>query len=133
MEQRAAARAQCSHWHADLGGVAEAEPGTLHRTPISIRDDSTIRARAGTLGTAPRRSTPGFLGATAGNGNETAKSRCIFRDFIEATAEVSLTKQEVLFRLQNRADNPLLLAAGFAKTDFKTPWLKRRTFRLVLG
>jgi len=74
-----------------------------------------------------------LLGATVGNGYETAKSRHIFRDFVEATAEVTLTKQEVLVRFQKRAHNPLLLAAGFAKTDIKIPWLGRRTLRLIFG
>jgi hypothetical protein len=72
-----------------------------------------------------------LLGCRIGRGYETAKSRHIFRDFVDATATVTITKEEIQVRFQRRAHNPLLLAAGFAETDVAIPWLKRKHLRLV--
>src|SRR4051794_23049728 len=68
-----------------------------------------------------------------GNGYEVAKSRHLFRDFIDASAEVSITGGEVVVRYQKRAHNPLLVAAGFDRTDAAVPWLGGKRLRLVLG
>jgi hypothetical protein len=67
------------------------------------------------------------------NGYETAKSQHLFRDFIDATAVVTIGEQTVEVRFQKRAHNPLLLAAGFAQTDLSIPWLKKKRLQLVFG
>jgi hypothetical protein len=74
-----------------------------------------------------------LLGQRIGNGYATAKSRHIFRDLVEATAQVTITDQEIEVRFQKRAHNPLLLAAGFDKTDLPIPWLQSKRLRLVFG
>jgi len=74
-----------------------------------------------------------LLGRRVGNGYETAKSRHIFRDLIDATAQATITDTEIEVRFQKRAHNPLLLAAGFDQTDLPIPWLDGRRLRLVLG
>ncbi|HKB38055.1 MAG TPA: hypothetical protein VKD72_16530 [Gemmataceae bacterium] len=74
-----------------------------------------------------------LLGARIGNGYEVAKSRHLFRDFIDATATIRLSEQEVVVRFQRRAHNPLLLAAGFAETDVAIPWLGKKRLRIELG
>jgi hypothetical protein len=74
-----------------------------------------------------------LLGARIGNGYERAKSRHIFRDFVDATADVSIDEHTVLVRFQKRAHNPLLLAADFAKTDVPIPWLGNKHLRLAFG
>jgi hypothetical protein len=74
-----------------------------------------------------------LLGLRLGDGYETAKARHLFRDFVDATATVRLTKTEVVVRFQKRAHNPLLLAAGFHQTDVRVPWLGRKHLRLELG
>ena len=74
-----------------------------------------------------------LLGQRIGNGYETAKSRHLFRDLVDATAQVTITEQEIEVRYQKRAHNPLLLAAGFAKTDLPIPWLDGKRLRLVFG
>jgi len=74
-----------------------------------------------------------LLGARIGNGYEVAKSRHLFRDFIDATAVIHLTEREVVVRFQKRAHNPLLLAAGFGETDVAIPWLGRKRLRIELG
>jgi hypothetical protein len=74
-----------------------------------------------------------LLGTRLGRGYEVAKSRTLFRDFIDATATIRLTKQEVVVRFQKRAHNPLLLAAGFGGTDVAIPWLGKKRLRIELG
>jgi len=74
-----------------------------------------------------------LLGARIGNGYERAKSRHLFRDFINATAQITLGKHDILVRFQKRAHNPLLLAADFAKTNVAIPWLGGKRLRLVFG
>jgi len=61
-----------------------------------------------------------------GHGYDTAKSRRIFQDFIDATATITITAKEIIVRFQKRAHNPLLLAAGLDRTDVRIPWLGRR-------
>jgi hypothetical protein len=74
-----------------------------------------------------------LLAARIGHGYESAKSRHLFRDFIDATAGVAIEETEVVVRFQRRAHNPLLLAAGFDKTEIKVPWLGGRRLRLDFG
>lgn len=74
-----------------------------------------------------------LLGTRIGNGYEVAKSRHLFRDFIDATATIRLTEREVVVRFQRRAHNPLLLAAGFGETDVAVPWLGKKRLRIELG
>ena len=74
-----------------------------------------------------------LLGSRVGNGYTTAKSRTLFRDFIEAAAEVTLTDTEVWVRFGKRAHNPLLLQAGFQNTDVAVPWLGGKRLRIAFG
>jgi hypothetical protein len=74
-----------------------------------------------------------IFGQQIGNGYASAKSRHIFRDFINAVATIMLTDQEIVVRFQKRAHNPLLLAAGFADIDVAVPWLNNRRLRLLFG
>jgi hypothetical protein len=74
-----------------------------------------------------------LLCSRIGHGYETAKSRHIFRDFVDATALLTLTEDEIRVRFQKRAHNPLLIAAGLADTDVRIPWLGGRRLRLAFG
>jgi len=74
-----------------------------------------------------------LLGAKVGNGYQTAKSRRIFHDFIEATAQVTLEGRDIIVRFQKRAHNPMLVDAGFAETNVAVPWLGHRHLRFVFG
>jgi hypothetical protein len=74
-----------------------------------------------------------LLGERIGQGYEVAKSRHLFRDFIDAQAVIRVTDKEVVVRFQRRAHNPLLLAAGFAQTDVPIPWLGKKRLRIDLG
>jgi len=75
----------------------------------------------------------GLLGSRIANGYEKARSGHVFRDFVEATAHVAITEEEILVRFHRRAHNPLLLAAGFADTAVPVPWLGGKTLRLASG
>src|SRR5512143_3743339 len=74
-----------------------------------------------------------LLAVRVGNGYESAKSRHLFRDFIDASAKVTITESEIVVRFQKRAHNPLLIASGFDQTDAAVPWLGNKRLRLVLG
>ncbi len=73
-----------------------------------------------------------YLGQRIGNGYEAAKSRHLFRDFIDATALIEIDERSINVNFQKRAHNPLLVAAGFDKTDIHIPWLGKR-LRFLFG
>jgi hypothetical protein len=62
-----------------------------------------------------------------------ASSRHLFRDLVEATAQVTIAAQEIQVRFQKRAHNPLLPAAGFDKTNLPIPWIDGKRLRPVFG
>ena len=74
-----------------------------------------------------------LFGARIGNGYATAKSSHIFRDFIDASADIAITEDALQVRFQKRAHNPLLLAAGLQDTDIPIPWLDNKQLRIVFG
>src|SRR5271166_23635 len=74
-----------------------------------------------------------LLAGRIGRGYERAKSRHLFRDFVDASARVTLGESEVVVRYQKRAHNPLLVAAGLDKTETVIPWLGSKRLRLVFG
>lgn len=74
-----------------------------------------------------------LLGNQIGKGYEQAKSRTLFRDFVDAHATVDIGAREITVRFQKRAHNPLLLNAGFDKKPIKIPWLRNRLLQLVFG
>jgi hypothetical protein len=74
-----------------------------------------------------------LLGHQIGNGYATAKAAHIFRDFIDATANVTITSGEIVVRFQKRAHNPLLRAVGLGDVDVRIPWLGNKRLRLQLG
>jgi hypothetical protein len=57
----------------------------------------------------------------------------VFDHFVDATATINISEREIVVRFQKRAHNPLLLAAGFEKTEVQVPWLGRRRLRFVFG
>jgi hypothetical protein len=74
-----------------------------------------------------------LLGTTLGNGYEIARADHIFRDFVNATAQVQLTDKDILVRFQKRAHNPLLLAARLEQTRVSVPWLGGKRLHLQFG
>jgi len=74
-----------------------------------------------------------LLAGRIGRGYEQAKSRHLFRDFVDATAVVTIGESEIVIRYQKRAHNPLLVAAGLDRTETVMPWLGGKRLRLVFG
>ena len=74
-----------------------------------------------------------LLAVRVGNGYGAAKSRHLFRDLIDATADITIEEARVVVKFQKRAHNPLLIAAGFDRTDVVIPWLGGKRLRLVFG
>jgi hypothetical protein len=67
------------------------------------------------------------------NGYRHAHSRHLFRDFVDATAMVTIDESEIAVHFQKRAHNPLLLTAGFDRMEERIPWLGRKRLRLIFG
>jgi hypothetical protein len=74
-----------------------------------------------------------MLATRIGNGYEAARSRHLFRDFINATATITLTEEAIHVAFQKRAHNPLLVAAEFDQTDVPIPWLGGKRLRFAFG
>lgn len=74
-----------------------------------------------------------LMGLQIRNGYESTKSHKIFRDFINATATITIDKEEIVVRFQKRAHNPLLINAGFDKTETPIPWLAGKRLRFIFG
>jgi hypothetical protein len=74
-----------------------------------------------------------LLGARIGAAYATAESRHVFRDFINATAHVTVGDRDITVRFQKRAHNPLLLAAGLADEAVSVPWLGGKVLRFAFG
>jgi len=74
-----------------------------------------------------------LLGTEVGQGYQTATSRHLFRDFVEATAQVQILEKEIVVQFQKRAHNPLLLAVGFDNKNVPIPWLGGKRLQLLFG
>ena len=74
-----------------------------------------------------------LLASRIQRGYETAKSRHLFRDFVDATATVEIDQRHITVHFQKRAHNPLLVAAGYADTNVRIPWLGGKRLRLIFG
>ena len=74
-----------------------------------------------------------LLGSEIGNGYQTATSRHLFRNFIDATAQISIVEKEIVVHFQKRAHNPLLVAAGIHNIHIPIPWLQGKRLHLQFG
>ena len=105
----------------------------LRKQNLSIYDISRTLAHEGQPLTPAASGLYRLLGARIGHGYQRAKSRSLFEHFVDATASVTLGGSFIDLRFQKRAHNPLLLAAGFDKTDVPVPWLGGKRLRLLFG
>ena len=74
-----------------------------------------------------------LLAVRIGNRYEVAKSRHLFRDFVDASAEISITEGEIVVRFQKLVTTRCWWQPVFDKTDVILPWLGRKRLRLVFG
>jgi hypothetical protein len=74
-----------------------------------------------------------LFGAKLSRGYETARAHHVFNGFVDASAHISLTQQDILVRFEKRARIPLLRAARFGETAVAIPWLGDKRVRLQFG
>jgi hypothetical protein len=74
-----------------------------------------------------------LFGTQIGEGYEHAKSRHIFRDFIDAAAVIQIDPNTISVIFQKRSHNPLLYSAGSNKETVNVPWLGGKKLNFVLG
>jgi hypothetical protein len=74
-----------------------------------------------------------LLACRLGNGYESVRARTVFRDIIDATANITIAEHDITIRFQKRAHNPHLLSAGFAAEEIRVPWLGNRRLNLAFG
>ncbi len=72
------------------------------------------------------------LFAKALRGYERAQARQVFRRFLDTTARVAITDDEVIVTLPRRAHNPILLDAGLIGAATPIPWWGGRHLRLEI-
>jgi len=65
-----------------------------------------------------------LLAGQIGRGYKQSKSRHLFRDLVDATAQVKVGESEIVVRYQNHAHNRFLVAAGLDRTETVIPWLR---------
>ena len=71
-----------------------------------------------------------LLAIRVGNGHQICRARTLFRDFVDATATATATVTisgwliRVLYG--RRAQNPLMIHAGFGDVETTIPWLEDR-------
>ncbi len=71
-----------------------------------------------------------LLAVRLGNGRRNAKSRTLFRNFVRAPADITVTGDCVDVRLGRRANNPFLLNASHDGTDIAVRWPGKRWLRI---
>jgi len=71
-----------------------------------------------------------LLAVRLGNGKQHAKSRTLFRAFIKAPADVTLSDDRIAVRLGRRANNPFLLNADYHQTNIAGPWLQHHRLQI---
>lgn len=65
-------------------------------------------------------------------GYEHAQARQIFRRFLDTSARVKVTPEEVTVRLTRRAHNPILIDAGLIGSSTPIPWWNGRPLRIEI-
>ncbi len=71
-----------------------------------------------------------ILGRRLGRETESARARTLFRKFVNASATVDITPKEIVVTIGRRANNPLLIAAGYAERQQTIPWLDNRQLKI---
>ncbi len=71
-----------------------------------------------------------ILARRLGNGMDNARARTLFRKVVNASATIEIKPDEITVSLGRRANNPLLIAAGFADQQQTIPWLGNRRLRI---
>ena len=71
-----------------------------------------------------------LLAVRLGNGRRNAESRTLFRTFVQAPADITITHSAIDIRLGRRANHPFLLNAAGDRISVPIPWLDNRTLQI---
>ncbi len=71
-----------------------------------------------------------ILAKRLGNGMQNAGPRNLFRKVVNSSATIEIKPEEVVVSLGRRANNPLLIAVGYAEQRQQIPWLANRVLRI---
>ena len=71
-----------------------------------------------------------LLGKRVGRGFEIAKAQNLFRKFVCSSGDIEIMEKEIVVTLGRRANNPLLLVAGYGDRTEPVPWLDNRMLRI---
>ena len=71
-----------------------------------------------------------ILGRRIEGGMEAAKTQTMFNKLVRTSAILHITDEEVIVRLNRRANNPRLINAGYADLRTPVPWLANRQLRI---
>ena len=71
-----------------------------------------------------------ILARQFGNGMDNAHARTLFRKVVNTSATIDVKPDEITVSHERRANNPLLIAAGFADQKQTIPWLGNRRLRI---
>ena len=74
-----------------------------------------------------------MVAARVGRGHEHARAQTLFRNFVDAVAQVEIGEERIVVRFGRRAHNPLLIEAGFGDSEQPIPWLGNKALRLEFG
>lgn len=66
-------------------------------------------------------------------GYQKAQARQLFRRFLDTTARVTISQEEVTVRLPRRAHNPILIDSGLLKTNVPIPWWNNRRLKFEIA
>jgi hypothetical protein len=65
-------------------------------------------------------------------GYQKAQARQLFRRFLDTTARVTISQEEVTVRLPRRTHNPVLIDSGLLKTNVPIPWWNNRRLKFEI-
>ena len=74
-----------------------------------------------------------LLANHVGNGHQICRARTLFRDFVDATASVTISGRLIRVLFGRRAHNPLMIHVGFGDVETTVPWLEDRDLKLEFG
>lgn len=66
-------------------------------------------------------------------GYQKAQARQLFRRFLDTTARVTISQEEICVRLPRRAHNPILIDSGLLKTNVPIPWWNNRRLKFEIA
>ena len=71
-----------------------------------------------------------ILACRLGNGWQSARARNLFRKIVSVSANIEIKPDEIAVTIGQRANNPVLIAAGHTEPEQGIPWLHNRALSI---